>query len=660
LEENLATNDCILVDGIISERIAGETPPRDRGEAFELLCFEQILKNYDLSSEEFDVGWIDGRHDGGIDGLFVFVNGHLVSDVSQFPWPRTSAQLDVFIISCKHHDTFREATLNSLLATSQELFNLTLSESDFRGAYSEELLAARRMFVEAYKRLAITNPKIAFNFVYASRGDASEVGESVRARANQIEQGTRTAFSNVDVQFQFWGASELIEKYRSVKQFTLELPLVDYLTGAGEGYIVVTKLIDYYKFVCDDSGELRRYLFDSNVRDYLGENKVNEDIFSSLQNELTPDFWWLNNGITILATRAVINGKNMQMQDIQVVNGLQTTETVFRHFRSGSITSKDRCVSVKIIVSRDEGLRDQIIRATNNQSAVEQAALHATDKIQRDIEAILERYEYYYERRKNYYRNVGRPPSRFVAPLFVAAGYVAMVLKDPSSAATLRSRFMRKQSSYRRVFSEDAPVEAWPRIVAILKASEDVMLSAPRRSGHGERLLRTWRGLVGLLYVANVLGRFDYSASELAALPVDGIDRALLKACWEFIEPRRGGALRPGHLLVRGICREYADVYSIAEYQVIGKNRLPLDRSGNEHNPGFEDPPSEEFLEQVDALLPRQPWPIGIHKEIADKLKVTNGRVSRAIYHLIRKGKRLDQKGGRLFDAHGSEVVKRS
>src|SRR4029079_4998150 len=106
--------------------------------------------------------------------------------------------------------------------------------------------------------------------------------------------------------------------------------------------------------------DLRRYLFDSNVRDYLGENKVNEDIAASLENELVPDFWWLNNGITILTTKAVINGKNMQMQDIQVVNGLQTTETIYRHFNSGSTKSLDRTLSIKIIESRDERLRDQI------------------------------------------------------------------------------------------------------------------------------------------------------------------------------------------------------------------------------------------------------------------------------------------------------------
>ena len=395
------------------------------------------------------------------------------------------------------------------------------------------------------------SPSINLKFVYASRGDTAEIGESVRARSQQIAHTAGGFFSNVNVTFEFLGAKELIERHRETKQFTLELPIQDHLAGTGEGYIAVVKLNDYYRFVCDDKGNLRRYLFDSNVRDYLGENKVNEDIAASLENELVPDFWWLNNGITILTTRAVINGKNMQMQDIQVVNGLQTTETIYRHFNSGSTKSLDRTLSIKIIVSRDEKLRDQIIRATNNQSIVEQAALHATDKIQRDIEQILEKHEFYYERRKNYYRNIGRPPAEFVTPLYVAAGYIAVILKDPSVATTLKSRFMRSHAKYERVFSAEAPIEVWPRIVAILKAAEEEMLTAERQ---GERFLRTWRGLVALLYASKSLGRFDFTPSKFLTLGLNDIDRPLINDCWKFVQGQRRGTSR---FAMQKLCAEF-------------------------------------------------------------------------------------------------------
>ncbi|HBK4815621.1 MAG: AIPR family protein [Enterobacter cloacae] len=55
---------------------------------------------------------------------------------------------------------------------------------------------------------------------------------------------------------------------------------------------------------------------------------------------------------------------------------------------------------VKVIVSNDESVRDQIIRATNNQTAVEQYSLHATERIQKDVEEILLRNGFFYDKRK--------------------------------------------------------------------------------------------------------------------------------------------------------------------------------------------------------------------------------------------------------------------
>jgi hypothetical protein len=651
----LAKNDSILVDGIIAQRMADGTPSNDRGEAFEYFCFEQLLKDFDPSSDEITDGWVDGRHDGGIDGFYIFVNGRIVSDILSFPWPRSHARLDIFIISCKHHDTFRESTLNSMLATVQEIFDLSLNESELKGAYSRDVLDARERLAGTYKRLAVTSPEIRLKFFYASRGDTLEIGESVRARSRQIEHAAASSFSNIEVSFTFFGAAELIDKYRQTKQFTLELPFLDHLAGNSEGYIILAKLGEYYKFVCDERGALRRYLFDSNVRDYLGESNVNEDITNSLESEFVSDFWWLNNGITILATKAAINGKNIFLHDIQVVNGLQTTESVYRHFKSGSNKSKDSAISIKIIISKDDILRDQIIRATNNQNAIEQAALRATDKIQRDIEQILERHEFYYERRKNYYRNIGRPAARFVTPLFVAAGYVAIALRDPTSAATLRSRFMRRQVSYEAVFSDRVPIDVWPRIVAVLKAAEEEMLAAPRRRTHGERFLRSWRGLVGLLFVARSLGKFAFSEAELTALPVATIDKPLMRECLQFVEERRHGSMRPTDDLVQRICSRFASQHSLTGVESM--RRLGSPASYTLKNPPPQDISiSPEFIDVVDSALPRQPWPQGTHREIADTLGVKARQVSAAIHRLIESGRRYVQIHGELFDNSGNKI----
>lgn len=65
----MAKNDQILLDGIIEDRVDMKLPSDRKDEAFEFLAFEQILKDYALSKEEIESGWVDGRNDGGIDGF---------------------------------------------------------------------------------------------------------------------------------------------------------------------------------------------------------------------------------------------------------------------------------------------------------------------------------------------------------------------------------------------------------------------------------------------------------------------------------------------------------------------------------------------------------------------------------------------------------------
>src|SRR4029077_8963336 len=117
---------------------------------------------------------------------------------------------------------------------------------------------------------------------------------------------------------------------------------------------------------------------------------VNADILKTLADSEAPDFWWLNNGVTILATDATVVGKTINLVDIQIVNGLQTTESVYRHFQNGGRATGDSSLMIKIIVSKDSRHRDRIIQATNNQNVVDPAGLWASDKVQRDIEEFLE------------------------------------------------------------------------------------------------------------------------------------------------------------------------------------------------------------------------------------------------------------------------------
>jgi hypothetical protein len=668
----MAKNDTILLDGVIGQRVADALPSNRIDEVFEFLAFEQLLKDYDLSREEIESGWVDGRDDGSIDGFYTFVNGHLVRDPNNFAWPKRHAEIEVWILVCKHHDTFQQQPLNALQASISELFDLSTDNTNLTGSYSKEILESRAIFDIAYRRLSPASPVLSIHFAYVSRGDASAVAENVQARANQVVEVTQSLFSCSTIRLEFVGASELVSLYRRTKKFSIELPVLEYLSRGQSGYVVLTDLEEYARFVTDDGGNLRRYLFDSNVRDFLGSTAINEDILESLRDDSAPDFWWLNNGVTILVTGATVAGKTIHLQDIQIVNGLQTTESIFRHFQADSLSTSKRALLVKIIVSTESTHRDRIIRATNNQNLVEIAGLRATDNIQRNIEEYLERHGWYYERRKNYFQNMGKPPAKFVTPMFLAAGYVALVMKNPAAAVRLKSKFMR-HDTYRTIFSDKTSLQTWVVITETLKRAEEALENFTPASGRGDRFLANWRNLIAFIAVARSIGRFSYSRSDLDTFDASVISKALVAQIWGIIpaksrlqfsgnRPKRDG-------FVFTCCEIASKEFGIPDVPCVGRQQLQGLKSEQSkeradrvraQSPHSTDSNLDhrEFIDRVDSELPQQPWKPGIHRTVAERLGCEADEVSAAIAILIHEGRRWFQRHGVVYGADGTVIAR--
>ncbi len=152
----MAKNDVVLLDSILEQRVAEGLPSNRADEVFEYFALEQVLKDFDLSRDELERGWIDGRDDGGIDAFFIFINGHYLHDPTTFAWPKTGAMVEIYLFTCKHHATFEQAPINSLVASAQELLDLSLSPEQLKGSYSEEVLKARALLVLAYRRVSMS------------------------------------------------------------------------------------------------------------------------------------------------------------------------------------------------------------------------------------------------------------------------------------------------------------------------------------------------------------------------------------------------------------------------------------------------------------------------------------------------------------------------
>ena len=649
----MGENDIILIDNMVAQLVqCDKVTSTVRAEVFQRMAIESLLAHIIPTEDDLDEGLVDGSNDGGIDGFFISVNGFLITDPSLITWPRSGIELEIWISTCKHQDTFKQAPLDNLYSTLSEIMDFTLANTNLTGRYSEAVLTRRTHWMYAFRQAAHRLSSFKINFDYISRGDTQKIGEAVVARSRQIEALTRTYFSNCTVRFRFFGASELVHLSRKPENTPHRLKFREVLSQ-DNSYLMLVDIKEYFQFVVSEDGSLRRYLFDSNVRDFMGANPVNNDIRNTLRDTNAPEFWWLNNGITILATDASIVGKEISLEQIQIVNGLQTTESIYRHFQSLPESRNEDSVLIKVVQSNDDGIRDAIIRSTNNQTAVEPASLYATDKIQRDIEEILAVHGLYYERRKNHYTNQGYRQSEIVTPLYLGAGYVALGLKNPRRALLFGNGSIQNRSVYNRVFRHGTNLNVWVTIARILKASDSALGQFVGRYQKRHRMVRNWRYVVGFMVTARIIGRFTYTPEELAALHALAFPSTLFDDTIESIstaKPRSRRARGWSQEQIYKAAKVMQSVHGIEGLEELNATTL------NDSVEWRQSLVDLDFAMMVDRLLPSQPWKPGVHRLVAEQLGCSIKKCSDAIQFLIEKGIRNQQKDGVVYDSEGNII----
>lgn len=514
----MARNDIVLIDSLVKKSKSQIGNNREDSEVFELFVLNEMLKDYDPSFDELESGWTDGGNDGGIDGFFVYVDGRMATSDSHRYALRKNPQIDVQIFTIRRSPTFEQQPIDSLISSLGELLDLSKSNRMLRYPYNKSVIRQREIFSNIYVALADRQPKLDIQIHYCSRGETCIIAKNIQSRATILRELLYELFSNIEVKVLFQGASELLSYARKQRDFTLRLPYIEnYVSREGRNYILLCTLSSYFKFITDENIKLRRYLFESNVRDYLGKVSINLDISQSLasqENATDCDFWWLNNGITILGTSASVAGKEICIENVQIVNGLQTTETIYRHFTNSKFHDDNRAILIKVILAADDDTRARIIKATNYQNSVDLSALRGLDKIQRDIETYLSDHGWFYDRRKNFYKNEGRPAERIISIPYLASAVRAIVLGDPISKKS-RSRQLRNDINYNQAFNDAWDLRVYLASIQIIRTIESVLYKS-REIGDPPPIALLH--FIGYIYVCECLNKTQYSPDEVAEL----------------------------------------------------------------------------------------------------------------------------------------------
>ncbi|MGZ1490592.1 AIPR family protein [Brevibacterium sediminis] len=431
-------------------------------EHFANFCF--LTEHYD---EEFDIYDVHtgGDDDLTIDGIAILVNGVLVTNIDDAQaLLETNRHLEVsfIFVQAKTSSNFSGEQMTSFKDGVVEFF----SEAP-TWPVSEVIEQRRELMTWLFDHSGKFKSNPSCDLYFVTTGLWVEEGKlPKRVKQMEAELTGTNLFSSI--QYLPQGAKQLQDSWRRSKdavqaEFTFKnkATLPD-ISGVEESYIGVLPVGEFLKIVSDDEVGIRKHIFVDNVRDYQGDNSVNEEMSESLKTSDGQDrFAVLNNGVTLVARELRNVADKFTVSDYQIVNGCQTSHVIYNN---RSTISLETPVPFKLIATNDETVINAIATATNRQTQVTTEDLYALAPFQKSLESYFDSFEgkkkLFYERRsRQYARTVGIEKVRIITKQIEIRAFSAMFLDDAHRAARYYQALGASVGS--KIFNEDHKLDAY-------------------------------------------------------------------------------------------------------------------------------------------------------------------------------------------------------
>lgn len=473
----MSSTDRTLLLHLFSEAKKDDYPRLSDSDFFEIFVPYHYLKHFDLDYSDIEQGIVDGSNDGGIDSVYCLCDGRPLSEVTASSI-RKNARIDLYIFTNKFQDGFPTGVLADVRVSLADLLEFDEKKLDaVMPNYNDEVWFAFEEFRDLYISSGAKFPLLNIHIIYASTASNAATA-AVTSRLEQISDDLTGRFSNVNVQTVAADARTLLTVVREPPEEVRPLQISGNSVNLSKGpsYVALAKLTDYFSFISRDDGGIEQRLFDDNVRDYEGDVLVNKKIGATLAQESDLDFWWLNNGASIICDSATLSGSVLQIKNPKIVNGLQTSRRIFEHFKEtkddnpGVEIVDNRLILVRVIRAEDDDVRAEIIRATNRQTPISPAQLVATSAIHKDIELHLRAAGRYYERRKNYWKNQGKSKSEIITVTDMAQAIMTVVSGRPHTARARPGSLLKESNN--AVFDGSYDVKLYMKAIDLVRSTE--------------------------------------------------------------------------------------------------------------------------------------------------------------------------------------------
>lgn len=402
--------------------------------AFVWLALETILH---LNSDDIEDAITDGSMDGGIDAIYV-------SD--------RTVNIFTFTYTDKFEHTirnFQETDLDQMLVTMQGIYGHTTTANTVNELLWEKINEIWNLFAVG-----------TLNFRYYICSNKQKPVEHARHKfETSLKEFRFVEFFYLDQEDL---ASKILErKYRRVNgQLSfLDKQYFERSDGNIKGVVATIAATDLISLVADpeNPAQINEDVFNDNVRVYKKGNRINKRIVETALSDDNYQFWYLNNGITIVCDECEYapntRSPRVLLTNFQIVNGGQTTHALFDSHQTNRGKIENVLLLVRICQTRrDNSIADKISETTNSQTPVTTRDLHANDRIQRKLEDEFKSIGYFYERKANQYEDESvsvRLNNELLGQL-----YLAFYLDMPSEAKNNKNLVFGDK--YEDIFSEDS------------------------------------------------------------------------------------------------------------------------------------------------------------------------------------------------------------
>lgn len=417
-----------------------------------------VSREYEDSFEVQDIGVGDGG-DCGIDGLAIIANGKMINSLEEVE--------DILALNNSLHDVkfiLIQSKTSASFETS-EIGTFGFGVSDFFSESpqlkrNESIIEKSKIAEYIFSKFPVMKEKPTCKLFYVTTGkwvDDTNLIARVQVAVKDLENlklFKNVEFTPVDsdeIQKYYRNTKDIIEKEINFENKVL-LPEIENIAEAFLGTIPIQ---EYFKLIIDDNGNIRKSIFYDNVRDFQGENAVNQEINETLQSSDANKFVVLNNGVTVVS-KSLSNIRNKyKLEDYQIVNGCQTSHVLYNNRDN---INKNLHIPIKLISTKNEDVINKIIKATNRQTEVTDEQLIALSEFHKKLESFYETFEggsrLYYERRsKQYLSATDIEKVRIVTIQTQLKCFASMFLDQPHTASRYYGKLVKDMSG--RVFNDN-------------------------------------------------------------------------------------------------------------------------------------------------------------------------------------------------------------